>query len=128
MKKVCVFGADGRTGKILVNKLIKRGDYEVIAAVYGTSKGLLSGCNVVNCDIRNRDNVKRALKHVDIVISVVGHIKGSDTCFQTEGMKHVVSVMKEMGITRILSLTGTGVRVPGDTPPFLTNFCMFLLC
>lgn len=76
---------------------------------------------VKKADIVDYDSVCEAIRGVDAVISVLGHIRGSAPRMQTKGMGNVVKAMKETGIRRLLSLTGTGVRVSGDKPSVLDN-------
>jgi len=38
---------------------------------------------------------------------------------QTKGIQNITKAMQEKGLKRIISLTGTGVRVDGDTPSLL---------
>lgn len=38
---------------------------------------------------------------------------------QTKGMQSIVQTMKAHGVSRFLSLTGTGVRIVGDRPSIL---------
>jgi hypothetical protein len=60
-------------------------------------------------------DVQALLAGVDVVVSLIGHIKGSPANVQTDAMKVIVAAMQAAGIRRIVSLTGTGVRVEGDT-------------
>lgn len=117
--KICIFGADGRTGVEVVKECVKQG-YQVIAFVYNdTAKAYLpEGIEIVKGDILNKEEVLNAMRGANAVISVVGHIKNSDPLMQTKGMTNIVEGMKNLDIERIISLTGTGVRIEGDTPSF----------
>jgi len=64
-------------------------------------------------------SVLEAIRGSDAVISVLGHIKGSDPFMQTKGVAHMVKAMDEIGLRRLLSLTGTGARMTGDKPSIL---------
>lgn len=126
--KVCVFGADGRTGVPLVEELLSEG-HEVRAFVYnqaGADKTPESAAVFVG-DVMDIDVVKSAVAGVDAVISVLGHIPKGDPLMQTKGMENIISAMKEQGISRILSLTGTGVRIPGDKPSLYDKFANFVV-
>lgn len=74
---------------------------------------------VKKSNIIEYDSVLEAIRGSDAVISVLGHIKGSDPRMQTKGMVNVAKAMEEIGIKRLLSLTGTGARVSGDKPSIL---------
>lgn len=126
--KICVFGADGRTG-VEVVKYAKSQGFEVVAFVYGENSNKYFPNDVVikKGDVMNYENVLDAVKGVDAVVSVIGHIKGSLPLMQTNGMANIVQAMKEFGIRRVLSLTGTGARVEGDTPSLLDKVLNFFV-
>ncbi len=121
--KICVFGADGRTGVEVVRYAHDRG-FEVTAFVYSDGSNIYfpSDVEVQKGNVMNYEQVENALQNADAVISVLGHIKGSDPRMQTKGMENIVRVMKELGVKRVLSLTGTGARVVGDTPSITDRF------
>lgn len=118
--KICVFGADGRTGLEVVNYAKNKG-YDVIAFVYNdnSSKYFSNDILIKNGNVMDYNRVREALEGAGVVISVLGHIKGSDPLMQTKGITNIVNAMKELGIKRILSLTGTGARVEGDKPSII---------
>ncbi len=114
---LCIFGADGRTGKEVLQYALGE-NHDVVACVFhAVPDGYFArGVVVREVDIRNYDSVKDVLHDCGAVISVVGHIRGSHPRMQTDGMKNIVRAMEELGVKRILSLTGTGARAEGDTP------------
>lgn len=126
--KICVFGADGRTGVEVVNYAVGQG-FDVVAFVYSENSNKYFPKDVVikKGDVLNYENVLDAIKSSDAVISVLGHIKGSLPLMQTNGITNIVLAMKELGIKRVLSLTGTGVRADGDTPSLLDKILNFFV-
>ena len=117
MKRICVFGALGRTGIQVLLEATKRG-YKVTAFVYNPNAKLSmpDGVEIIVGDVLDKDAVYQAVKGVDAVISVIGHVKNSDSLVQTKGIQNMVSAMKANHVERIISLTGTGVRLPDDRP------------
>lgn len=111
--KVCIFGSDGRTGREVVARAKSKG-YEVIPFAYSEGQNVLDYGSVV-----------QAVAQSDAVISTLGHIKGSDPLMQTKGIKNIVTAMQQHGVKRIISMTGTGVRVSGDTPSLIDRFLNF---
>lgn len=81
MSKVIVFGANGRTGQLVVREALSLG-HDVTAAVReparwqqpptvegspGTGKS-----NVVRADVRDADSVRSAVEGHDVVVSAIG--------------------------------------------------------
>lgn len=126
--KICVFGADGRTGREVVETAINQG-HKVIAFVYSPQIDELFSKvdSVVGGDVMNFEKVQEAISKSDGVISVLGHIKGSDPLMQTKGITNIVNAMKASNLTRIVSLTGTGVRFEGDKISFLDKVGNFII-
>lgn len=52
----------------------------------------------------------------EAVASFIGHVRGSRRDVQTAAIMNVVRAARHQGIARIISLTGSGVRFPGDRP------------
>ncbi len=117
MSKICVFGADGRTGIQVVTTAVADG-HSVVAFVYSNEHSDLFGesVQVIQGDILNQAAVTEAVAGIDAVISVVGHIKNTDPLMQTKGIRNVINAMNIHGVKRLISLTGTGARISGDTP------------
>jgi len=126
--KICIFGAAGRTGSEVVNCARAHG-FEVVACVHRDRPNKLFPMDVAvrKANILEYAGVREAIRGSDAVISVLGHVKGSDPLMQTKGMVHVVSAMKEAGIKRLLSLTGTGARVSGDKPSVLDKVLNYIV-
>ncbi len=114
--KIAVFGADGQTGVEVVAYATAK-HIEVVAFVYNARPNTFpTTVEVKRGDVLIYDDVYNAIKGVDAVVSVLGHIAGSDPLMQTKGMTNIVKAMEQLGVKRLLSLTGTGARVAGDTP------------
>lgn len=124
--KLCIFGADGRIGIEVVKYAHEKG-YEISAFVYNdlSNKFFPEKTKVIKGNIMNYDDVLSAFDGVESVISVLGHIKGSDTRMQTKGIENIVKAMNARGIKRILSLTGSGAREVGDSPSLLDRILNF---
>ena len=121
--KICIFGADGRTGVEVVNYAKQQG-HEVTAFVYSdtSNKYFPSDIIIKQGNILDYDKVLDAIRGSEAVVSVIGHIKGSDPLMQTKGITNIVSAMNILGVKRILSLTGTGAREMDDKPSLVDVF------
>ena len=103
--------------------------FEVVACVYNNNsdKYLPNNVLIKKGDVMNYEYVTEAMNGAEVVISVLGHIKGSDPLMQTKGMQNIVKAMQNLGIKRVLSLTGTGARVPGDAPSVIDKVLNFFV-
>ena len=112
--KIAVIAADGRTGRLVVQAALQ-GGYEVYAGVRGVHQLTESSMlHVINCDATNREDVERLISRADAVVSMIGHVPHSPPDVQTRAMKTIIGAMHAKGIVRLVSLTGTGVRLNGD--------------
>jgi len=112
--RIAVIAASGRLGSVFVEEALAAG-HTVRAGVH-KENGLSPHPNleVVQCDATNLNELGALLKDQEVVVSALGHVKGSVADVQTTATKGVLEVMKEQGIRRFVDVTGTGVRFPGD--------------
>jgi hypothetical protein len=112
--KIAVIAANGRSGRAFVDIALKSG-HQVTAGVH--SHNNLSrhpSLKVLRCDATNKQDLIKLIVGQDAVVSFIGHVKGSPKDVQTSAITGIIDVMNELDIKRLLSLTGTGVRFPGD--------------
>lgn len=120
--KIAVIAANGRSGQAFVQKALSAG-HVVHGGILG--KNFLPdhpNLTAINCDATKPDDVKKLIDGCDTVVSLIGHVKGSPAQVQTQAISVALDTMKSTGITRIVSLTGTGVRFPGDKITLLDRF------
>jgi putative NADH-flavin reductase len=82
---------------------------------------------VIAGDVLDSDAVAETILGSDAVISVFGQVKGSPLQVQTEGTRLIVEQMQAQGLTRIVSLSGGGLRDPHDRPKAADHVIRFLL-
>jgi uncharacterized protein YbjT (DUF2867 family) len=117
--KIAIIGANGRSGQACVEAVLKAG-FKVRAGVYHRSTlGPQANLEIIQVDGTKREDIVRLLEDCEAVVSLIGHIKGSPEFIQTDTTKNILEEMRAHGITRLISLTGTGVRQPGDKPSFI---------
>lgn len=116
--KVAVISANGRSGRVFVVRALKAG-YHVKAGVYGGTLAASDHLEVINCNATDQNQLENLLNGCDAVVSFIGHVKGAPAGVQTNAMKNLVTVCEKLKIKRIVSLTGTGVRLPADKPSFI---------
>lgn len=119
LMNIAVLGANGRTGRLFVEEALLAG-HTVRAGVYGDENPFADSprLEVIKCDATKKAHVKKILQSQDAVVSLLGHTKNSGNTVQTDAMKTLVAAMKEAKVKRLISLTGTGVRFPGDKITF----------
>jgi len=119
---IAVIAADGRTGRAFVQTALAAG-HVVRAGVHSATATLPSHPNLTttHCDATNPDDVDRLITGQDAVASFIGHVPKSDATVQTDAITIVVASMKRLGLKRIVSLTGTGVRFEGDHIPLMDH-------
>ncbi len=112
--KIAVIGADGRSGRAFLEIALEAG-HEIRAGVRMSDKpSEYENLTYVQCDATKPAQVRELITGCSVVVSLIGHVKGSPSDVQTKAMKVIVSEMKNMKKKRIISLTGTGVRFEGD--------------
>lgn len=112
--KIAVIGADGRSGKVFTEAALQTG-HTVTAGVHSNNPFKpRANLTVLECDATNLSQVTALLQGCDAVVSLIGHTKHSTSNVHTEAIKTVIATMQALGLKRIVSLTGTGVRMPGD--------------
>jgi len=116
---IAVVAANGRSGRVFVEQALANG-HSVRAGVF--SNNTLQPhdqLTFVQCDATNADDLANLVRGQDAVASFIGHVKGSPPHVQTDAMRALTAVMKDHGMQRIVSLTGTGVRFAGDRIPLI---------
>lgn len=112
--RVAVIAANGRSGKVFVETALAAG-HKVRAGVYGANNLTPHArLEVVTCDATNDSDLARLIAGQEAVVSFIGHVKGSPPDVQTKAMRALVQAMRHQEMARVISLTGTGVRFPGD--------------
>jgi putative NADH-flavin reductase len=128
MRTVALFGITGKTGAILVKKLLAK-NYKVKALVRNPLKVVLSSpdLTIVHGNILNFNQVQETIRGADAVINVIGHVKNCPADLQTAASKMIIQIMEELKIKRLINLTGGGVHVEGDNPDLIDRTVMFIM-
>lgn len=116
MRTIALFGATGKTGSRALTRLLDAG-FTVHALARDTSKlEARDGLTVVQGDVRDAAAVDEVVQGADAVLSLFGQVKGSSHTLQTDGTRGIVDAMKKHGVTRIVTLSGGGLRAEKDQP------------
>lgn len=119
MSRVVVFGAGGRTGRLIVEESLRAG-HTVTAAVRTPEtfsplprEGSL---NVVRADVRDPDSLRAAVQGQDAVVCAIGPSGRRAHGLYSGAARALVGAMEAAGDARLLALSSAGVR--RDDPAF----------
>lgn len=111
---IAVIAANGRSGQAFVTAALAAG-HTIHAGIHGASNfSQQDGLMTMQCDATRPSEVSALISGCDAVVSLIGHVPGSAATVQTDSMRTIIECMKQQHVSRIISLTGTGVRQPGD--------------
>ncbi|MCY7413063.1 MAG: NAD(P)H-binding protein [Salinibacterium sp.] len=126
---IALFGGTGRTGRHVLQQALAAGhSVRMLArrpeAVTVASDHLV----VIGGDVLDAAAVAETIGVADVVISVFGQVKGSPPTLQTDGPRNIVMAMKELGLSRIITLSGGGLpSKEHDRPKTPDKIIRFLL-
>ncbi len=126
--KLAIFGATGRTGKILVAQALETG-YEVVAFArkpsnLGIEHARLS---VVQGDVQDAESVASAISGADAVLSVLGPTSNEPTYEVSKGLANILATMEQHDVRRLVQSVGAGVGDPNDKPGLFDKFIKVVL-
>lgn len=124
---IVIFGASGKVGRLLVQYALENG-YHVIAFVH-RAKNLEKNpkLTMIEGDIYRPEDVRKALKHADIVLSALGSWGTRRKDVLSAAMTNIIPAMKQEKISRIISLTGAEARARGDELGFIHTIAHFFI-
>jgi putative NADH-flavin reductase len=109
--QVTIFGASGKVGSLVVAEALQRG-YRVVVFVHSHNPYEPNDNLIVRKgDVYSADDVAAAIRGSDAVISCLGSwgTKGRDVL--SRFTQNVIPAMEAQRMTRLVTLTGIGVRV-----------------
>ena len=114
--KVLVFGANGRVGSNIVQKLLRDG-HQIRAFVHSNSSLTEhKDLEIVEGDVHNTKHVSEALQGQEKVLTALESWGPQSKDILRAAMENIVAAMKEANVQRIIALTGSGAIAPNDSP------------
>lgn len=105
MKNVVVIGATGSLAQYVIEALKTLADVSLTLFARTTgrlSKNLVNGCNIIQGDAMNYEDVKQAVTGQDIVyVNLAGNLEAM--------AKNIVKAMQETGVKRIIAISSIGI-------------------
>lgn len=119
--RVLILGASGRIGRAALAATLERG-LDVVALVR-QDPGPPKDRRVQHIigDVRDSAAIQSAVDGIDAVIAALGPRSNTpdEEAALERGMRALVEAMERRGVTRLVTLSGAGVDVPGDRKPFI---------
>lgn len=121
-KTIAIFGGTGKTGRRVVDRALAQG-WSVRALARNPERIATTNdrLTVIQGDVLDASAVESTVDGSDAVLSMIGHGKGSPDNLQAEGTRLMVGAMKRHGVSRIITLTGGGLRAEGRDEPKLPD-------
>ena len=117
--KILIIGAAGQTGLFTTKEALKRGlQLNVLVRTPEKLGDIQTSVTVFKGDATNYQDILESMRGTQAVISLIGPIKDSKPGMQPEATTHIVKAMQELGLKRLITITGGGVPVEGDKPKF----------
>jgi putative NADH-flavin reductase len=129
--KIIIFGASGRTGRLLLSQALERG--HTVTAFVRNSKEITqshSHLKIVKGDIANAASVGIAVKGHDIIVNTLGVRFGRKEQVCTVSTGNILKAMKQYQIRRLIVLSGAASgkaieRLKGFTKWFAEMYSKF---
>lgn len=123
--KIAVVAANGRSGTYFVNAALQAG-HSIKAGVMGKhSFAEHPNLTIAQCNALELGDIMQLLIGCDAVVCLIGHTKKTDPHVQTIAMQNILQTMQDIDMHRVVSLTGTGVRLTGDIVPAIDKLLNF---
>jgi putative NADH-flavin reductase len=117
--RILLLGATGRIGSLCLDAALEAG-HEVVVMVRQPDRIAADDrVELIAGDARDAGAASRAAEGVHAVIAAMGPRSNTDAeeAALEQGMRTIVAACREQGIARVVTLSGAGVTVPGDTKP-----------
>jgi len=129
MATIALFGATGKTGCRVLDRALTAG-YEVRALARDPARLAVTSDRlaVITGDVTDPAAVEQTVAGTDAVLSLFGQVKGSPKTLQADGTRVIVDAMRTHGVTRLVTLSGGGLRDTAvDRPGAGDTIMRFLL-
>ncbi|WJE72713.1 NAD(P)-dependent oxidoreductase [Bacillus albus] len=105
--KVCILGATGRVGSAII-KLALKDSAEVTALARDVKRIAIQDerLRMIEGNVLNENDIKKAIKGSDIVISALGTDRSGTLA---KSMPHIIKQMEEEGVYKIITIGTAGI-------------------
>ena len=116
--RLALFGATGAIGTHVLEQSL-RGGHRVTAIVRSPGKlpdPAPAGLRVVPADVMDSAAIAPALADADAVVSALGGNGREPSTVMTDGVRSIITAMREVAVRRLLVVSGSMVDDTGDGP------------
>ncbi|HVX51164.1 MAG TPA: SDR family oxidoreductase [Chitinophagaceae bacterium] len=119
IKQLLVFGATGRTGKIVVELALNAG-YAVIAVARNPAAASITHprLTVVKGNVLNPADFETFMQQTDAVISCLGSNGTKPTYVFSHGIQNIIAAMNKAGIKRVMCMSASALVISPKLPAF----------
>lgn len=111
---ISALGATGHIGRRIVTSLLQQG-YSVTAFCHGPNQfPHHNSLRIITGDVHQENDLREAISGSDAVISTLGSWHTPTQDILSSATQHLVKLMPELGITRLITLTGADARLAED--------------
>lgn len=116
--KVLVFGANGKTGRMVVERAAAAG-HEVTAFVRDSEQSEAPNVKLAQGDATSRADVDAAMRGQEAVIDTIGgKTPYKDTDLESSAAATIIASMKSNGVRRLIATSMLGVGDSKENAPF----------
>jgi putative NADH-flavin reductase len=125
---IALFGATGKTGRRVLTRALKAG-HDIRVLVRDPAKlGVVDPrITVIAGDVLDAAAVSTTIEASDVVLALFGQVKGSPRSLQADGTRNIIAAMKQQGVSRLITLSGGGLRADEDRPKLADRIIRMLL-
>lgn len=121
--KIAVIGGTGKSGRYLVQELIRRGfNIKILVRNPENFKVQSPLIEVLYGDVRDYETVKLLINGCDLIISTLGGTPLSEPTVFSQSTRNILKVMSELDLKRYIVVTGLNVDTPFDKKSPKTKF------
>src|SRR5207245_11693787 len=125
-RNIAVIGSTGRTGRLVLDEGIRRGhSMTAFTRRPDTLAGVRGLKSVVHGDGRSLEDVGRAMRGQDAVISIVVSKGRGPTTVMSDVMRAELDAMREAGVQRLVSVSVSAIE--GRRPWIVINLVRWIL-
>jgi putative NADH-flavin reductase len=111
-KKIVVFGASGKTGKVFLKKALEMDNLQITAFVRNPES--LSDIqnnkfSVLKGDVLDMESVENAVINQDVLVVLLGTKGNKPTTVYSEGTMNMLQAMKKYQVKKMICLSSAGV-------------------